>query len=386
MNIIKCSFVLLLVLPLISCNDDTVNTTNNGGSNTGCTHNNSFECATPISLGIPVQDNISANDDIDMFQFTLPQDGVTEVAITNVPQNLNLDIRLYSSSQSFLASNEISGLGQSVFLLKGQKGGTGYIKIEDRDHNASSSSLYSLTVTQDISDPYELNEGNETAKLIQQNTNLEAKFRPNDDEDWYQFSTSQDGVIDINVWNIPNNINVYSRLYTSTLGAIVTSDNNGLGQSISMSVARKQGLHYLRLFDQDRDNSSSNYHSFSVFLDVSDVFEYNNEFEDAKSISLNSNYQAKIKPKNDYDYFQFILSNQGNVNVLVSNVPVNINMIIRIYRSSGGFVAESSISGNGQPVTLNVNNLQPGPYVMRIWDNDQDNFSTAYYNFIVQNN
>lgn len=377
------SIVIILGIMIFSGSD--CDQTDAPTNNTDCPDNNTFECATQITLGVPFQDNISSNDDVDIFQFTLPQDGITEVAVTNVPSNINLNVYLYNSEQSRIADNQNSGSGQNVYLIKGQKGGSGFVKVEDRDHNANSSSLYSINVTQDISDTYELNEDNPFAKSIQQNTNLEAKFRPNDDYDWYQFTTTQGGIIDINVWNIPNNINVHSRLYDNNVNAIMTADNNGLGQSVSMSISRKQGLHYLRLYDQDRDNNNSNYYNFSVFLDVSDIYEYNNELEDAKTISTNSNYQAKIKPKNDYDYFQFVLNSPGSINVSVTNVPSNINIALRLYNNGGGQIATSSNSGNGQPVNFAVNNLQSGVYYIRIWDFDQDQFNTQFYNFTISN-
>jgi len=379
-NPVIISAVIFLFFNFNGCNKTD---SPSGGGNTNCPDNNSFQCATPLTLGVNSQDNISANDDIDFFQFYFSQDGVTEIAITNVPSNINLNVYLYDNGQSTIARSENTGLGESVYLIKGQGSGTGYIKIYDRDQNASNSNAYSIMVTEDISDIYELNENNTTAKLIQQNTTLQAKFRPNDDYDWYQFTTAQDGVIDITLSNVPSNINVHARLYNNIVNEIITSENNGLGQGFTLSAARKQGLHFIRLYDQNNDANSTNYYNFSANLDISDVYEYNNTREDAKAINVNSDYQAKIRPKNDYDYFQFNLNSAGNIIINVTNVPANINICVSVYNNTGYEIARSSNAGNGQPVIFPVNNLQSGVYYVRYWDLDEDFSNTQFYNFRI---
>lgn len=351
--------------------------------NTNCPDNNTFECATPIQLGVAKQDNISSNDDEDMFQVNLPSDGVIEVSVTNVPSNINLYVKVYDSNQWGLVTSNSTGVGESAYLYKVTKAGTHYVLIYDRDQNASNSNSYTILVTEDVSDSYEYNNESSNAKLVAQNTNLKAKFRPNDDVDWYQFTIPQDGVIDVFVTSVPATVNVYSKLYDANKIGIIVSYNNGLGQDILLSAVRKSALHYLEIYDQDHNGSSTNYYNFAVHLDVSDIYEYNNDRQTAKSINFNTNYQGKIRPSNDEDYFQFVLTSTSNITVNVSSVPSNIDMDVYVRNSNGTTIKSSTSTGNGQPVYLTVNNLSAGTYYLHLEDGNNDASSTSYYTFVI---
>lgn len=359
--------------------------------NTNCPDNNSKDCATKIQLGQTVNEKIETTGDVDFFEFTTQQDGVIEVRITSVPDNININSFLYRSTNtsSSVISSTSTGNGVNVFFIKGQKSGTFFLKVYDRDNNSRSDNQYTLLVNNDVSDSYELNENTADAKSIPLDSYLHAKIKPADDLDEFQFTMPQDGVIDFSIENVPSNINIWAGLYNSdgvsSTNRIIISENNSLGGSVTLSAVRKQGLHYILIYDQNEDNYSENYYNFKINLDVADVNEYNGSRADAKPVNLNTFYYAKLRPNNDEDYFQFTTSSTGNITVNVSNVPIEIDADVYILNSSGSTIASSTNTALGQSVTLIKNNAGAGTYYLKIEDGGNNASSTQFYNFRINN-
>lgn len=380
-------FYLLLIIPvalIISANSCLKNPAEpEPGGGTGCTNNNSFECASPIEIGSLYSDKLTTNDDVNYYQISLTQDAVIEVAITNVPSVLNLDVSVYDNNHWKIAYNYTSGLGQNVFINTLQKAGTYFIRVEDRDNNSSSENKYNIQVTKDITDVYEMNNEYQDAKNFVLGSNYNAKFRPNNDVDIFQFTTSQGGVIEATVSQVPSNIDIEMTLRDNQHWTLVGSYNTGLGQTAYISSVQKPGLYFINVRDRENNASSTSFYNLQISLDNTDTYEYNNTFSDSKQININTDVFGKIRNKEDIDYYQFVLTSTGNVSVSVPSVPANIDMDVTVYGSNQWSIASSTNTGVGVPVTLLVNNLSAGTYYVSLKDGNNDAESSQFYTLRV---
>lgn len=372
---------MVLIFSANSCKKTPIEPEPGGG--TGCTNNNTFECASAIEIGLSYTDKLVTNDDVNYYQIALTQDAVIEVAITNVPSNLNLDVWVYNSNHSTVASNYTAGLGQSVFINTLQKAGTYFIRVEDRDHNSSSDSRFGIQVTKDITDVYEMNNKFEDAKNFSLGGNYSAKFRPENDVDYFQFTTTQGGVIEATVSQVPSTIDVEIILYNSNYSNIVGSYNTGLGQTAYISSVQKPGLYFVKINDKDNNALNTSFYNLQVSLDNTDTYEYNNTFSDSKQISLNNDVYGKIRNKEDLDYYQFTVTSSGNVTITVPTVPSSIDMDVYVYNSNYSGIANSTNTGVGVPVTLLLNNLSAGTYYVLLEDGNHNAENSQFYNLRV---
>ena len=374
---------LVIILSANSCQKSTPTDPGSGG--TGCSNNNSFDCASNLSIGASYTDKLVTNDDVNYYQISLPEDAVIEVSFTNVPVNMNLDVTIYNNNHSNIANNYNSGLGQSVFVNTLQKAGTYFIKVEDRDHNASSDNRFNLQVTKDISDVYEMNNTFQDAKNFSLGSIYNAKFRPENDVDYFQFTTTQGGVIEANVSQVPSNIDIEIDLYDNgQWSSLASSSNTGLGQSAYISSVQKPGLYFVRVRDKGNNASSTNFYNLNISLDNTDLYEYNNTFSDSKLISLNTDVYGKIRNKEDKDYYQFVLTNPGNITITVLSVPSNIDLDVKVYDSGQWSTIGTSLNtGNGAPVSFVINNLAAGTYYILLEDGDHNAESSQFYNLKI---
>lgn len=99
---------------------------------------------------------------------------------------------------------------------------------------------------------------------------------------------------------------------------------------------------------------------------ITDAYEPNDSFEEAKTISLGSQVRATIEPSGDMDYFRFTVSEGGSEKVYYRlTVPSTLRPEIRFYDSGHAEIYRnhSSVAGDMLYDSLEIS---PGDYFLRV--------------------
>ncbi|MBP6239150.1 MAG: T9SS type A sorting domain-containing protein [Saprospiraceae bacterium] len=325
--------------------------------------NNSFNEANSITLGNNLKASINPSNDLDYFKIQISQPGLLSVTVSNVPSNIGMRYSFYNAAQQQLVSSEYSNGQSFTEFHQICTPGTYYIWLTDSVANAAQ---YNLLATLDVSDVYECNEVLDDAKLIQLNTNVKASINPINDFDCFKIEMTQTGVLSVTVSNVPSNIGMKYR-FLKTSPVHYKSGFYSKGQSFTESHhICTPGTYYIWLTDSVANAAQYN---LLATLDVSDVYECNGGFNDAKLILCNDSILASIIPSNDLDFFKCEITQPGVLSVTVSDVPSNIGMRYRFYNSDRQQLVSNEYS-NGKSFTELHQIDTPGIYFIRLTDND----------------
>jgi hypothetical protein len=100
----------------------------------------------------------------------------------------------------------------------------------------------------------------------------------------------------------------------------------------------------------------------------------------AATISLNTDVQGTISPRNDIDHYRFSVSSGGTITVSLTTLPANYNLAV--LNNSGTQIGISQNNGT-QSETINLN-LAAGTYYAKVFPKGNVNSATACYNLRVQ--
>ena len=357
--------VALIIISLICCKENPVNKQEIIITTTdSCPHgNNEINCADEIQLGIVKKEKIETINDTDFFKFKINQAGVIEIAVENVPSNLIMDMRLYGSGQTEIAWATGNTYGSPVYQTYLGEPGQYYIRCKAINEDLDSINQYSLKVTLDTSDIYEINNDISKSKTIQLGKTIKGKIRPFYDIDFFTFVINTQGVLEIAVDTVPSDIKMQVILYNSQQNIIENIVDSLYGHPIHSFTLQEKGNYYLQLNGESQ--SSNQFYAFRINLDSSDIYEINNSFSQAAEISLNTNIQGKIFPDCDIDIFKFTASTSGTYHIIVDPVPTELSINLYVYNSQFVYINYSNNTTNGQPIYLDVD-LTPGIYYLNL--------------------
>ena len=212
--------------------------------------NNTFSEAGIIGFGQPINASIRNAQDQDYFKFEVLYPGIIEINVSNVPSDIGMHVFLYDPAQDQI-SIKSGGNGQAVFLEQLVcTPGIYYVMLEDNG-SASNAGQYTMQVTFDNTDIYECNNTFSEASTIELGQPINASIRGAEDLDYFKFVVPQAGIININVSNVPANIDMNVYLYNENQEQLKSAaGNNGQPVSFDFSI-ETPGIHYLLLTDNE---------------------------------------------------------------------------------------------------------------------------------------
>jgi preprotein translocase subunit SecB len=344
--------------------------------------NNSFSTANTISLTNnkgEIKGAISTSGDEDFYKVEITQPGVFDVTISNITNNMDMDLFIYDSSQSQIA---FRGVNNSPNLTTSQlvcEVGTYYFKLSD-DGSEFSNDLYNLKIELDTSDIYECNNSFSEASLIQLNQTVQGKIKNAGDEDFYKVEITQAGVFDVTISNITNNMDMDLFIYDSSQSQIAFRGVNNSPNLTTSQLVCEVGTYYFKLSD-DGSEFSNDLYNLKIELDTSDIYECNNSFSEASLIQLNQTVQGKIKNAGDEDFYKVEITQAGVFDVTISNI-VDIDMDLFIYDSSQNQIAFRGVNDSPNLTTSQLV-CEVGTYYFKLSD-DGSEFSNDLYNLKIE--
>ncbi|MFT3844608.1 MAG: T9SS type A sorting domain-containing protein [Lacibacter sp.] len=198
------------------------------------------------------------------------------------------------------------------------------------------------------------------------------------DVDVFSFQVNKPGVLSMNVTQVPANLKITIHMLDPLLRQWITASSTVGGGSLGFSWnACDMGKYYIRIFEPYGSSSASQY-KVAASLDISDIYECNNNFDSAKTIALNQQVRAYINAMADRDYFIMTMPDSGILNLSIPTLPSDMRMVLYVYDSTQTLVKKTSVPAfSGTPVSLTTTVKKGKHYI--VVEDDNYNASTTQY-------
>ena len=173
--------------------------------------NNTRETATPLPLGQAIQANILPKADADWYAITVEAQGALEVAITDMPPELDIAFQVYGPEkgllQGWLTTPKIGQ--ENVRVVDLPRPGIYHLEVRDGHNNARSTVPYTLRATlTPTKDTGELNNTRETATPLPLGQAIQANILPKADADWYAITVEAQGALEVAITDMPPELDI----------------------------------------------------------------------------------------------------------------------------------------------------------------------------------
>ena len=344
--------------------------------------NNSFSEADTIQLvnltGM-IRGSIDPVRDVDYYVVEIARPGVFNINITDVPPNIIMRMTMSLTDQSDLPPVKGTRAGQALtFKQLVCQTGTYWFKLEDGNNvRKSSDGLYTLKISLDTSDQYECNNTVNSATCISLDSCYQGQINSKNDVDFYKVEIPRPGVFNISISNVPSNIEMrVTMLLTDQSEFRIVEGRNGQAVTFRQLVCQP-GTYWFKLEDGNNVRKSSDgLYTLKISLDTSDQYECNNTLSTASSIELNNTYRAQINSRGDVDYFKIEIPQSGILNINITDVPSNIEMLLTMFRSDGTEL-DKWWGWAGQPIIFSQPICKAGIYWIKLEDNKASSQSSS---------
>ncbi len=369
---LKFLFALLIAFSFSACEENGENGKNGDDPTSDASEpNNSRSEASTLTLSQWTSAYVD-EEDIDWYSFTVTHEAFDIVLIEaqNLSDELEIELGLYDED-----GNEIGswggGNGANVNVNFSTVAGTFYIKIISRYSNNAGE--YKLKVAN--TNANDANEPNETSDAAAELgslpvTNLAGSLVSKYEQDWYTFTTENDGVWDkvsIDIQNNSEELELLFEVYDSEHNKI-DEVGGGNGANVNLTLPTKGGTYYL-VVKSRYENNKGDYTLTIENQNLNDDNEPDDTFENAREINsfpsgtLSGTIVVDAEGDNggDYEFFKVTLNEDKKVEFTVDPEASNTEMHFNIYGNDQSYL-DNYDGGDGQTINYFVNNTGSSTY------------------------
>ena len=194
-------------------------------------------------------------------------------------------------------------------------------------------------------------------------------------------------------WSAVSGALVYTVQYkASSSGTWINATGATYGLSVNLYSLSANTTYDYRVYTNCSLTEASGYSNIAQFttsgstpppvlacpgpLDVST----NGTLSGAAAISVMTDVKGTIAPANDIDHYQFTISSRGTINVWLTTLPANYDLVV--FNSSGAQIGISKNKGSkNETIALSV---EPGVYYAKVYPVGNANNATSCYTLRVQ--
>ncbi len=295
--------------------------------------NDKIDEANSIEPGVEFDMKIHPKEDQDWYKIIIPGPGYLKLVSKNIPEDLDVQVRFarydeWGEKKEVFLTNFLTLPAAVAFEEKD----TCYALLADRWNENASETPFSLKFEFiEEFDEHEPNNDVEAAKAIELDKGYKSAIFPKKDEDWFKFTTTEQGYIRVMCKENPEGLDlaVLFATYDEFDGTDVIKNKKALPQSIALT---EPGEYYLKLSDRWHEKASEQLFTWKPdFIPEMDTCEPNNDYADAKLINGNDTVRLAIFPKNDLDMFKFTPESPGMLKIK-SGKTNDVNVSAGIYK------------------------------------------------------
>lgn len=340
--------------------------------------NNAFGVATPLALGQPFAANILPGGDGDWYAVDVDHQGELQVAITGVPQEMDVDYRVWNGNKDVISDwfRPLAKGGDTQGAVDLPEAGRYYLEVAAGDGSQRSVQPYTIAATFTAAgDQSEPNNSFLDAAVLLFDQPLPANILPRGDYDWFKINVDHHGELQIDITEVPADMAVDFRVWNANKD--VLSDwfrplaKGGATQGIFDLPA--PGDYYLEVAaDDGNQRSVQPFKILAHFTPAVDALEPNNNFGTATAFGLDRQAQINILPRGDADWFYFDVPQLGAATITASKVPAELEIVFRVWNANKDVVSDwfRPLAAGGD--TTGVVDLAPGRYYLELAENNGD--------------
>ena len=349
--------------------------------------NNTWKTATALNLGKATSFTLPADNDADYFKFEATEDNQTVELTFTIPSGGAIYCYLYAGADYEIYGDNadriiywsgISGGNKSYRCMLGDAG-TYYVRVEDY-----SSDIFDedATITYTLIQP-DANEGNNTrnsATVLREEVATSYTLPASNDEDWFQFTTTEDYQTAELTFNVPEDGRVYYSLYSKAdidaegenAGSIDYQSNIFGEGKVYRHMLDEAGTYYVRVEDYS-SNIFDEDATVTYRLIDPDENEKNNAWDSATAVSAQQAESFTLPADNDYDWFALGEVTPGDIIALsgwgIQHSSGNI-LYVSLYVVEEGqtattFCEDWSVSSNRTSFSQTFTAQKAGNYYVR---------------------
>lgn len=347
--------------------------------------NDSFGTAGPADLATGITGSIDPQRDGDFCAVTVPGAGVLSVAAAQLPPGIDLVWRVFDG-------NDATVRDWSTPLVVGQPGlvadlpaaGRYVLEIRDSYEDATSPDPYALTLgfTPAV-DSTEPNDSFGQASPLPLGGSVEVAVFPTREHDFHEVVVPEQGELTVTATAVPPGLDIALRAFDAdyaTLRDWVSPAQPGQDtiMVVDLPAAGRYVIETADSYDDARDPAP--YALTARFVPTGDAAEPNDRLSTAGPLAFDMPTRGAILPRRDGDYFAVEVDHRGELKVVASAVPANIDVAIRLFDANYAVVQDWAVpSAPGQDTVFVADLPAPGRYVIEVRDSYEDARSVSPY-------
>ncbi|MFN8443720.1 MAG: PPC domain-containing protein [Caldilineaceae bacterium] len=333
--------------------------------------------AAEVPMDVSQQINVLPRGDADWFTFEVDWQGQLDVAITDVPEDLAIDFRVWNANLDVISDwlHPLAKGGDNINFVDLPTAGRYYVEIIEDSGGARSVQPYSLTLafTRAV-DSFEENNNFGQASNLGINRTVQTNILPRGDSDWHYLDVTHQGELQISVRDVPENLAIDVRVWNDnkdTISDWLRPLAKG-GEITGVVDLPEPGRYYLEVVEES--GSERSIQPFTVetqFTASADNGEPNGTLESATPVTLDTTIPANILPANDADWCRIEITTTGELHVLITNVAPELKLAMRLWNDQKQVVSDwvYPLEGGGDTqATFTIDTS--GLYYLEVVDNN----------------
>ncbi|WP_116108455.1 T9SS type A sorting domain-containing protein [Lewinella sp. IMCC34191] len=343
--------------------------------------NNNFDEAAAIEFGAFIDGQILGTADADFFAFEMPRAGSVVADVTGVRGGIEMEITLFGADEREILQRYGSNDGPVNLTELLCDPGTYYVRLRDRGDNETSREPYRLTVALDTTDTYECNNNFDEAAAIEFGAFVDGQILGTADADFFAFEVPRAGSVIADVTGVRGGIEMEITLFGADEREILQRYGSNDGPVNLTELLCDPGTYYVRLRDRGDNETSREPYRLTVVLDTMDLYECNNDFALATTVSLCDTIYASIFPQGDQDIYSVLVDNSDTVVIDFGNANPDIFISLYAYNATYDQV-QLQQDQPGDPIYLIAQDS--GLYYVQVIAQSNSQFSQQLYSLVFQ--
>jgi len=350
-----------------------------------------------INLSKDIVATIFPEEDVDYYEFqtenTNEWDRV-QFDLSSISEDLEIQIVVYDENGEKVFDDQSGTPGANLTSTFETKGGTYYVEVKSRW--GGEIGTYTLNIKNlNYNDEYAPNDSRDGAYDLGTlpADNIEGVLVSGDEEDWFKFSTANDGIWDyvqFDVTEVAEDLEITMEVYDAEGEKVFTEDPSNPGANLSHKMATSGGTYWVKIKERWGDDSKSGNYTLNVAnLDANDDYEFNDSKNDAHDLGTTpiSGIQGTIiyNPGDD-DWYMFESASDAAFTVSLTDLDEDLEAVLEIEDASGENNYSTTNSNPGADIVVNTDDISEiipeagGIYYVKVkgrWDGDRGDYTLA---------
>lgn len=302
--------------------------------------NGNFGSASALAFDTPVPANILPRGDADWYRIEVDQHGELQVTISNVATELAIALRVWNANKETLIDwiRPLAAGAETSGIIDLPAPGPYYLEVVENSGATRAIQPYTIEATfTPAADPNEPNNRAGNATAVALGATQVVNILPRGDADWFTFEVDWQGQLDVAITNVPSALAIDFRVWNANLDTIsdwIRPLANG-GDNLNFVDLPGAGRYYVELVEDSGNLRAIQPFSITfAFTRTVDSFEANNSFGQASNLGIDRTVQTNILPRGDSDWHYLDVTQQGELQLLISDVAANLAIDVRLWNAN----------------------------------------------------